>query len=185
MNLRQQKTMLPFCHIGVYLAFMKRDHALIGLLLSTLAIQAASPARSLGAYGDWGAFAGGAAGACFAVARPQPDGRDRGTAALSALVPRAGAAPQLHVRLAGPRPPAAAATAEVGGRRVALSGEGVDLWPADPREGPALLAAMRGGDGLRIRTTDAAGRARTDRYRLAGFASALDAAILGCAPRSR
>ena len=45
----------------------------------------------------------------------------------------------------------------------------------------AIVAAMRSAGAMSVSARDAAGRRFTDRYSLAGAATAMDAATVGCA----
>ena len=88
---------------------------------------------------------------------------------------------QLHVRLSRKIAPTAVISLSVGGQRFRLSGGGGEAWAADEAMDAAIMAAMRSASSMSVSSVDARGRRFTDRYRLAGAATALDAASLGCA----
>ena len=69
----------------------------------------------------------------------------------------------------------------VGAQRFALVAGAADAWAADRRMDAAVVAAMRSSATMSVTARTASGRTFTDTYPLAGAASAMDAAMLGCA----
>jgi len=69
----------------------------------------------------------------------------------------------------------------LGGQRFELTGGGGDAWAEDRRMDAAIIAAMRSATSMSVSSRDTAGRLFTDEYSLAGAATAMDAATVGCA----
>ena len=67
------------------------------------------------------------------------------------------------------------------GQRFTLTGGGGDAWARDKAMDAAIVAAMRSAESMTVSARDARGRAFWDTYRLAGAATAMDAASVGCA----
>jgi hypothetical protein len=59
----------------------------------------------------------------------------------------------------------------------------VNAWAPNPRVDAAIVAAVRSGEDMAVSSISVKGTTFTDRYRLQGAASAIDAAALGCARR--
>ena len=74
-------------------------------------------------------------------------------------------------------------TLAVAERRFALVGRGVEAHAPDAATDRAIVAAMRGARAMTVSTLDASGRTLADTYALAGAATAIDAAALGCLKR--
>jgi hypothetical protein len=72
-------------------------------------------------------------------------------------------------------------TITVGGHNFPLVANGVDAWAADRRMDAAIIAAIREGGDLTLTLHGRDGHVAHDSYHLAGAASAMDAASLGCA----
>lgn len=153
--------------------------------LALLALAAAPLAarESLGVFDSWAAFKDPRPLRCYAIAKAQgsppapayamishwPDRKVRGAVHIVlSREPTAGA----PVRLA------------VGERRFDLVARGRNAWPADPRQDAAIVAALRSASRMSVSARAARGDGFTDRYALAGVATALDAATVGCAKRS-
>ena len=146
------------------------------------AVALASPiwaAELVGIYGEWGAFAGGDARRCHAMATAEPEDGVRSDGYLSVvLTPKA--MPQVYARLSRPMTPNAGISLTVEGRRFRLSGNGRDAFARNAQMDKALIAAMRSARSLSIETLGSDGRALVDSYSLSGAASAIDAARLAC-----
>ena len=155
------------------------------LLLAALAVLAlAVPAAakdSLGVFGEWGAFRDRQVPRCYAIAAAENEARDHAPFASVGTWPRRQVRGQVHVRLSRTTAPAATISLNVGGQRFALAGGGGDAWAQDRRMDAAIVAAMRSAGSMSVTARDRAGRRFTDRYTLAGAATALDAATVGCA----
>jgi hypothetical protein len=72
----------------------------------------------------------------------------------------------------------------VGDKRFTLVAKGRNAWAANPGEDAAIVAALRSAARLSVSASGAKGGVFTDRYALAGAATAMDAATVGCANRS-
>lgn len=138
---------------------------------------------SLGVFERWGAFRDPGAGRCYAIAVPEASraARDFAPFASVGTWPRRGVRGQVHFRLSRRLGPAPNPTLALGGQRFALTGGGGDAWARDPAMDAAIVAAMRAAGSMSVSATDARGRRFTDRYSLAGAATAIDAAAVGCA----
>ena len=153
------------------------------LALVALTLSAPLSARdSLGVYDGWAAFKDASPARCYAIAKAQgkpaapayatvsnwPDRKVRG--ALHLVLSRE-VAEQAPVRLA------------VGGQRFTLVAKGRNAWAKDVRDDAAIIAALRGASRMSVSASSAKGGTFTDRYALAGAATAMDAATVGCAGR--
>lgn len=149
--------------------------------LAALLIAAPVAARdSLGVYDDWAAFSDASPRRCYAIAKAQgtppapayatisnwPERRIRG--ALHLVLSR-DVADQASVRLV------------VGDKRFNLIAKGRNAWAKDPRDDAAIIAALRSAARMSVSARSAKGGTFTDRYALAGAATAIDAATVGCA----
>lgn len=136
----------------------------------------------LGAWNRWGAFRDdGPPRRCWAVTRPIAT--SRGGSATPALMvarfPPGGG----ELRVALSRPAAGGRVRlSIGARHIGLMAEGTAAQALHPRADASIVAAMRGAETLVIEGRGRTGRAFRDVYRLAGAASAIDAAMLGCLP---
>ncbi|MGH6785530.1 MAG: hypothetical protein ACREBO_01765 [Novosphingobium sp.] len=155
------------------------------LLLGALALLAAPAlARdSLGMFGAWGAFRDPGTPRCYAIALAEPSTQQRDYQPFASVAawPRRQVYGQIHFRLSRRLAPNTAITLSLGGRRFALTGGGGDAWAADKRMDAAVVAAMRSASGMTVSARDAAGRGFSNTWRLAGAATAMDAAAVGCA----
>ena len=149
--------------------------------LSLLLLAAPLAAKdSLGVFGDWGAFRDSEVPRCYAIAAAQ-NARSGQPYASIGTWPRRKVRGQVHVRLSRPAAPSAAVSLSIGGQRFELTGGGGDAWAKDRTMDAAIVAAMRSAGSMSVSARDVAGRRFTDRYSLAGAATAMDAATVGCA----
>ena len=146
-----------------------------------LLIAAPAQAReTLGVYRSWGAFRDAVPAHCYAIARPvTAGGRTTGWASV-ATWPGRGLRASLHVRLSRPRDLSAPVTLTVGERRFNLAANGLDAWATDGPSDHAIVTAIRSGRSMSVEAVGAGGRPFADVYLLAGAATAIDAAALGC-----
>lgn len=155
----------------------------VPLILALTLAAPLSARESLGMFGDWGAFRDPAVPRCYAIAKAEPTSarRDYPPYASVGSWPRRAVRGQVHFRLSrelGQRP---AIRLALGDKRFDLAGGGGDAWARDRAMDAAIVAAMRSAGSMTVSATDARGRRFTDRYSLAGVATALDAATIGCA----
>lgn len=158
-------------------------------LISALCLAAPAMARdSLGVFETWGAFRDPGVPRCYAIARSERRGGPTGFATVG-IWPRAKVRGQIHFRLSRAIGPGTRINLRIGGQTVALVGGGADAWAPDPRGDAAVIAAMRSAERMTVRVgvrvgVRAPGRQRgsfADSYTLAGAATAMDAALIGCA----
>lgn len=157
-------------------------------LLATLAALAclASPAlsrESLGLYGGWGAFRDPMVPRCYAIAMAEPSAMSRDYQPYAAIGtwPKRGSRSQVHLRLSRQLSPKAPVTLRIGARRMVLTAGGGDAWPRSDTDNAAIVAAMRSAPSMTVSARDAKGRPFTNTWALPGAASAMDAALIGCA----
>ena len=168
--------------IAIWLA----ARVLRGAILAVAAVLVAVPAQardSLGTFGGWGAFRDPAVPRCYAiaVARPSTLRREFQPYATVGTWPRRDVRNQLHLRLSRRLAPNAAIVLQIGRARFELVGGGADAWATDRRMDAAIMAAMRSADSMTASARDASGRGFSNTWSLAGAATAIDAAALGCA----
>ncbi|WP_421838970.1 invasion associated locus B family protein [Novosphingobium sp.] len=139
---------------------------------------------SLGIWNSWGAFSDAGVPRCYAIAMADKvEGRVNEMQPYVTVGnwPRRGARGEVHVRLSRKIGPGATVSLSVGGQRFALVAGAADAWAADQRMDAAIVAAMRSASSMSVTARSDTGRTFTDTYTLAGAASAMDAALLGCA----
>lgn len=151
-----------------------------------LALTVAGPAAArdtLGVFDGWGAFSDPRPRRCFAIAEPERRGGGgswRPFAAISSW-PTRGVRAQVNIRLRQAKQPGAAVTLTVGERRFALVAGGADAWAPNAAVDAAIVATIRQSATMRIETRAKNGSLLSDRYRLQGAATAIDAATIACA----
>lgn len=158
------------------------------LRLATLAaLVLAVPAfarDSLGVFSSWGAFRDPGA-RCYAIAKAEPSAmsRDFQPYADVAIWPRRAVRGQVHLKLSRALALGSQPQLTIGGQRIALIANAPtgDAWPADKRGDAVIVAAMRSADGMTVSARDAKGRGFANTWRLAGAATAMDAAAIACA----
>jgi hypothetical protein len=140
---------------------------------------------SLGVFGAWGAFRDPAVPRCYAIAMAQPSTRQRTYQPYLAVGtwPKRNVRNQLHWRLSRQVAAGGRIVLSIGGQRNVLTGGGGDAWATDKRMDAAIVAAMRSARSMTVSARDVAGRLFSDTYVLAGAATAMDAATIGCARR--
>lgn len=155
------------------------------VLVVLAAIASAAQARdTLGVWNDWGVFRDAGVPRCYAIAmavRGNDRGRETQGYVTVATWPRRGVHGEVHVRLSRQSAPNTPVTLSLDSTRFALLPGGTDAWATDRRMDAAIIAAMRSGTTMTISARGRDGRGFHDSYRLAGAASAFDAASLGCA----
>lgn len=142
---------------------------------------------SLGMFETWGAFRDAPSQTteprCYAVAKAQPSQmqRDYQPYADVAIWPRRNVRNQIHFRLSRRLASGGRIVLNIGNQRFELTGGGGDAWAADRRMDAGIVAAMRSAQSMTVSARDAAGRGFSNTYPLAGAATAMDAAAIGCA----
>lgn len=155
----------------------------LGVALALLAAVPAQARDGLGTFGSWGAFRDPAVPRCYAIAmaRPSTQQRDFQPYATVGTWPRRDVRNQLHLRLSRRLAPDARIVLTIGRERFALVGGGADAWAADRRMDAAIAAAIRSAESMTVNARDVRGRGFSNTWPLAGAATAIDAAALGCA----
>lgn len=159
----------------------------LALLLAALpAPGAQAQARdSLGVYEEWGAFRDSEIPRCYAISAASNLTGGRSAFVSVGTWPRRDVRGQVHFRLSRAVAPSTAITLRIGRQSFRLAGGGSDAWAQDARMDAAIVAAMRAAGAMSLSARDAGGRGFTDRYLLAGAATAMDAATVGCSGRGR
>lgn len=153
---------------------------LAALLLLLLAAPLAAR-ESLGVYNSWAAFKDASPARCYAIGKAQ--GAPPAPAyATIATWPEKKVRGVVHFVLS--REAAGSVRLLVGEKRFDLVAKGRNAWGADARQDAAIVAALRSAARMSVSATSAKGGSFTDRYILAGAATAIDAATVGCARRS-
>lgn len=154
------------------------------LLMAVMACAApAAYAReSLGIYETWGAFRDPVVPRCYAVAMAEPSRmqRDYQPYATIGSWPRRNVRTQIHFRVSRQLAARTPITLRIGDQRFTLTGGGGDAWAADASDNAAIVAAMRSARQMVVQARDARGRSFSNTWPLAGAASAMDAAAIGC-----
>ena len=161
---------------------------ILPLACATLALCLTAPlaARdSLGVFGQWGAFRDPEVPRCYAIAMADTsrERRDFEPFASVGTWPTRQVRGQVHFRLSRELSTSPRVRLAIGGQRFDLTGGGNEAWAAGNGDDAAILAAMRAAGSMSVSATDNRGNRFTDRYRLAGAATAMDAASVGCARR--
>ena len=153
------------------------------MLASGLLTGPAAARDSLGLFETWGAFADPAVPRCYAIAMAQPSLKRREYQPYAAVGtwPRRGVRGQVHFRMSRRILPGAPIVLAIGRQRFRLAGGGADAWSTDKRMDAAIVAAMRSADRMTVSTRDSAGGGFSNTWPLAGAATAIDAAAIGCA----
>jgi hypothetical protein len=154
------------------------------LIAAALLFGAPARARdSLGMFAGWGAFRDPQVPRCYAIAKAEPSTLSREQQAYVSIGtwPRQQTRGQVHFRLSRQVGPTSRLTLSIGRERFQLVGGGADAWAGDRRGDAAIVAAMRSAEWMTVSGRDLRGRGFSNSYRLAGAATAMDAAAIGCA----
>lgn len=137
---------------------------------------------SLGVFSGWGAFRDPQVPRCYAIAKaaPSTQQRDYDPYATVGTWPKRNIRGQVHFRLSRKLAAEPRIQVAISGKRFAMTGGG-DAWAPDKATDAAIIAAMRAAGSMSISATDRSGRRFSNTYDLAGAATALDAATVGCA----
>lgn len=148
-----------------------------------LALAAPLAAReSLGVYDSWAAFKDGTPLRCYAIAKAQGTSTAPAYATVS-LWPDKGVRGAVHIVLSREVADKGAVRLTVGDKRFDLVAKGRNAWAADARGDAAIIAALRSASRMSVSASGSKGGSFSDRYTLAGAATAIDAATVGCAKR--
>lgn len=156
---------------------------LTGVMITALVLSAPVSARdSLGIFSAWGAFRDAEMPRCYAIAKPMPSGQrsDRAAYASVGSWPRRALRNQLHFRLSRDIGKDARIRLSIGDKRFDLIGSRGNAWAVNRAMDAAIVAAMRSATRMTIRSRGANRRRFSNTYALAGAATAMDAATIGC-----
>jgi hypothetical protein len=158
-----------------------------GFFLLGLAVSAPVQAQreSLGIFSHWGAFQEKNAGRCFAITEPSRRARAGEPRAFASVGywPERGVQGQVHFRLSAVKRPGSAVLLKIDERTFQLLAGARDAWAKDKRADAEIILAMRTGVSMTVETRSGRGTVVRDNYGLAGAATAIDAAAIGCARR--
>ncbi len=155
-------------------------------LLFAVLVLVAAPVlarESLGMFGAWATFRDSAVPRCYAIAKAAPSSmrREYQPYADVAFWPRLQVRGQVHFRLSRKLAGSTPIRLSIGDQRLSLVGGGGDAWAADKRMDAVIVAAMRSATEMTVTARDAAGNGFTNTWGLTGAATAMDAAMVGCA----
>jgi hypothetical protein len=151
--------------------------------LALLALAAPLAAReSLGVYDGWAAFSDASPRRCYAIAKAQGKPPAPAYATISTW-PERKVRGAVHIVLSRDVADKASVRLVVGNTRFTLVAKGRNAWAKDARDDAAIVAALRAAARMSVSASSAKGGTFTDRYTLAGVATAMDAATVGCAKR--
>ena len=150
----------------------------IALLLLAVPLAARD---SLSVYDGWAAFKDAKPLRCYAIAKAQGHPPAPAYATVSNW-PQKKVRGAVHFVLS--REAAGNVRLSVGDKRFDLVAKGRNAWGADARQDAAIVAALRSASRMSVSATSINGGTFADRYTLAGAATAIDAATVGCAQRT-
>ncbi|MGV6875059.1 invasion associated locus B family protein [Pseudochelatococcus sp. B33] len=163
--------------------------SVLAIALPAAPAQAQAPAGSVlaGTFSDWSVYTSqqGNAKVCYAVTQPKtrlPAGLNRDPAYLFVSSrPTDNVRNEISLVMGFPTRPGQDAQAIVdGGTPFALVTSGPNVWVKDAGQEGTVLAALRGGSRLVIRSTSARGSNLTDEYSLSGVTAALQRLAREC-----
>ena len=146
---------------------------LAGLALLLLLAAPLAARESLGVYDSWAAFKDAKPARCYAIAKAQ-GARPAPAYATVSMWPARKVRGAVHFVLS--REATGKVRLAIGDKRFDLVAKGRNAWGPDARTDAAIVAALRAGTRMSV-----SGEGFTDRYTLAGAATAIDAAVVGCA----
>lgn len=154
-------------------------------LCAALAIAIPASAKdSLGVYAGWAAFRDSDVPRCYAIGLPRDDDK-RGAYASLGTWPARKLRNQLHVRLSRSVRKGTKASLRIGSNTFQLTSNGRNAWAQNARMDTAIADALRSSTRMSVSARAPSGRRFTDRYDLEGLATAMDAAVVGCARLSK
>jgi hypothetical protein len=151
----------------------------LALLLAAVPLAAR---ESLGVYEGWAAFSDASPRRCYAIAQAQGKG-PASAYATGSLWPDKRVRGAVHLVLSRDVAAKGPVRLTVGDKRFTLVAKRRNAWSPDARGDAAIVAALRSANMMSVTAPSAKGGSFTDRYTLAGAATAIDAATVGCAKR--
>ncbi len=142
----------------------------------------------LGQFGDWGAYKATPDGkpVCFALSKPtsaktEPAGRSRDPSyAFVSTRPAEKVKNEVSVIVGYPQKPGFDASAAIGSANYAMYTQNDGAWVKNAAEEAQMVATMRKGAELVIKSESARGTKTTDVYSLKGISDALDKVAEEC-----
>jgi hypothetical protein len=159
--------------------------AAAGLALVAIVAGPLSAKDSLGVFSKWAAFRDASVPRCYAISQAEEDQgqSDFEPYATIGTWPVRRIRSQVHFRLSRALRQNSRVSLRVGRASFVLVSGQADAWASDTAMDRAIVTAMRNAQTMAVSATDARGRRFSDRYRLVGAASAIDAATLACMRR--
>lgn len=165
--------------------------ALAAAIATGAAAQSKNPAEQavlLGQFGDWGAYKATPGGkkVCFALSKPtsavtDPAGRNRDPGyAFVSTRPAEKVKNEVSVLVGYPQKGGHDATATIGSANYVLYTQNDGAWVKNAAEEAQMVAAMRKGAQLIVKSESAKGTKSTDTYSLKGLGEALDKVAEEC-----
>jgi invasion protein IalB len=142
----------------------------------------------LGQFGDWGAYTASPGGkkVCFALAKPakaetEPVGRKRDPSyAFVSTRPAEKVKNEVSMIVGYPQKSGTDATANIGSANYVMYTQNDGAWVKNAAEEAQMVAAMRQGSDLTIKSISTRGTKSTDTYSLKGLDQALDKVAEEC-----
>ena len=158
----------------------------LAIIATILAVPLAAK-DDLGVFGNWGAFRDGDVPRCYAIAQGEDSSRRRDFTPFASVStwPRREVRGQVYFRLSRPLAAGSAITLRIGGESFTLVGSGNNAWASGAGMDAQIVAAMRAASRMSVNARDNAGNRFSDSFSLTGAATAMDAASVGCARRTR
>jgi len=156
------------------------------LVLLLVAAAPLAARESLGVYESWAAFKDAKPLRCYAIAKAQGTPPAPAPAPAYATIsnwPDKGVRGTVHLVLSRGVADKSAVRLVVGDKRFTLVAKGRNAWAKDAQGDAAIVAALRSAARMSVSAKSTKGGNFTDRYTLAGAATAMDAATVGCARR--
>jgi hypothetical protein len=156
----------------------------LALILTFAASAAAARGDVIYSGGAWAAIDRGSS--CEAVsrsARIAAKGKVQATAGFS-FSPERRRWGEFHARLRRMPRAGAAVMLRIDDQPFLLVSRGNEAWSDGPQQEQAIIAALRGANGMSVESRDGAGRRFVDPYMLEGAATAIDAAAAACAGKN-
>ncbi|MCK0128069.1 hypothetical protein [Erythrobacter sp. F6033] len=130
---------------------------------------------SLGVYSSWAAFRDAETPRCYAIAKPRGRNANNAFASIGTW-PKRSIRNQVHFRLSRETREGSRLRVRIDTTNFDLVAQGLNAWAPDAQTDAAIVAALRSASAMRVN-----GGGVSDRYDLSGVATAMDAAIVGCA----
>jgi invasion protein IalB len=142
----------------------------------------------LGQFGDWGAYTASPGGkkVCFALAKPtsaetEPAGRKRDPSyAFVSTRPAEKVKNEVSMIVGYPQKTGVDATAAIGSANYVMYTQNDGAWVKNAAEEAQMVAAMRKGSDLVVKSVSGHGTKTTDTYSLKGLDQALDKVAEEC-----